>query len=99
MEFSSTQSRWRAISKRCSSVTETNVPGGCWRIWEKKTAPPFSPSPDKDTHRHLPSPPPPTTSPASTGSPSPGRWEGDGRGDRGEVSGGGALRGQGVRFR
>src|SRR3954454_1352225 len=28
---------------------------------------------------------------ASAKSPSPGRWEGDGRGDRGEVSGGGAV--------
>src|SRR4051794_17210530 len=32
---------------------------------------------------------PPTSNTASTASPSPGRWEGDGRGDRGEVSGGG----------
>src|SRR4051812_1311222 len=30
---------------------------------------------------------------ASAKSPSPGRWEGDGRGDRGEVSGGGHSRG------
>src|SRR3954468_8917810 len=31
---------------------------------------------------------------ASAKSPSPGRWEGDGRGDRGEVSGGGAPEGR-----
>src|SRR4051794_11928490 len=31
----------------------------------------------------------PTSTIASAKSPSPGRWEGDGRGDRGEVSGGG----------
>src|SRR5215467_3539285 len=30
----------------------------------------------------------PTNSKASVGSPSPGWWEGDGRGDRGEVPGG-----------
>src|SRR3954447_15409732 len=29
---------------------------------------------------------------APTQAPSPGRWEGDGRGDRGEVSGGGTVR-------
>src|SRR4051795_8497365 len=33
----------------------------------------------------------PTATIASTAFPSPGRREGDGRGDRGEVSGGGAL--------
>src|SRR3954467_13063036 len=32
---------------------------------------------------------PPTSTTAPTESPSPGRWEGDGRGDRGEVPGGG----------
>src|SRR3954462_15033844 len=31
---------------------------------------------------------PPTSTTATAASPSPGRWEGDGRGDRGEVSGG-----------
>src|SRR3954469_8769135 len=31
----------------------------------------------------------PTSTTAPTAFPSPGRWEGDGRGDRGEVSGGG----------
>src|SRR3954463_11623188 len=35
---------------------------------------------------------PPISNTAPTASPSPGRWEGDGRGDRGEVPGGGALR-------
>src|SRR4051794_35151148 len=34
----------------------------------------------------------PTTPIASTAFPSPGRWEGDGRGDRGEISGGGRKR-------
>src|SRR3954464_283241 len=34
----------------------------------------------------------PTCATASAKSPSPGRWEGDGRGDRGEVSGGGSRR-------
>src|SRR3954453_16916038 len=34
---------------------------------------------------------PPTATSASEKSPSPGRREGDGRGDRGEVSGGGPL--------
>src|SRR3954451_5908534 len=37
---------------------------------------------------------PPTSTTASAKSPSPGRWEGDGRGDRGEVPGGGKPRGQ-----
>src|SRR3954454_7176705 len=35
----------------------------------------------------------PTSTIASAKSPSPGRWEGDGRGDRGEVSAGGSPRG------
>src|SRR4051794_18890419 len=35
---------------------------------------------------------PPTSTTAPTESPSPGRWEGDGRGDRGEVPGGGKPR-------
>src|SRR3954449_13232203 len=34
----------------------------------------------------------PTSTTAPTAFPSPGRWEGDGRGDRGEVSGGGRRR-------
>src|SRR3954454_7462476 len=42
-----------------------------------------------------------TRTTASTESPSPGRWEGDGRGDRGEVPGGGngRERGTGLTFR
>src|SRR3954467_7398788 len=35
MGFSSSQGRWKEIWKPHSSVTGTNAPESCWRIWDE----------------------------------------------------------------